>query len=88
VFAEAAQVVDRRQVGLLQVAGGLSGGQRQIAEFGGELVGELMVHARDAARSSAIVSARTSTSTSSRPPSAPQPGEREVISTCPGPRGR
>ena len=47
VFAEPAQVVRRRQVGLLQVAGGLGGGQRQVAEFGGELVRQLLVQRRN-----------------------------------------
>jgi len=32
---------------LFQVAGGLSGGQREVAEFGGQLVGRLAGHVRD-----------------------------------------
>src|SRR3954452_8629133 len=40
VGAEAAQVVGRRQVGLLQIAGGLGGGQRQVPELRGEFVGQ------------------------------------------------
>ena len=46
MFAEAAQIVGGRQIGLFQVAGALGGGQRQIAEFGGELVGQLLAHRR------------------------------------------
>ena len=38
--AKAAQVVDGWQCGLFQVADGLGGGQRQIAEFGGELLAQ------------------------------------------------
>ena len=48
VGAEPAQIVGGRQIRLFQVAGGLCGGQRQIPEFGGELVGQLLAQGRDA----------------------------------------
>jgi hypothetical protein len=46
--AEPAQIVARRQVGLLEISGGLGGGQRQVAQFGGELVRQLVADCRDA----------------------------------------
>jgi hypothetical protein len=48
VSAESAQIVARRQVGLLQIGGGLRGGQRQVAQLGGKLVGQLVVQIRNA----------------------------------------
>ena len=49
VGAEAAQIVGGRQDGLLQVAGGLGGGQRQVTELGDQLVGQLLAQRRFAA---------------------------------------
>ncbi len=48
VGPEAAQVVRGRQPGLFQVAGGLRGGQWEVAEFGGQFVGRLDGHVGDA----------------------------------------
>src|SRR3712207_9372712 len=47
VGAEAAQVVSGRQLGLLEIAGDLGGGQRQIPEIGGQLVGQLLFKRRN-----------------------------------------
>jgi hypothetical protein len=89
VGAEAAQIVRRRQVGLLQVAGGLRGGQRQIAQLGGELVGQLLVQGRDAGTQQRD---RLRPGSARRLPAGhlarPSLGKREVISACPPPPGR
>ena len=45
--AEPAQIVGGWEVGLLQIGGGLRGGQRQVAELGGELVGQILAHGRN-----------------------------------------